>query len=195
MFSVDHMFRKTLMTLRLLISDALWSKIEPVLRELKHAAGSPPKLSDRMFIEAVLYQARTGIPWRDLPDEFGDWNAVYHRFRRWEKRELWKRLWQRFQSIDDEQLKELFIDSTIVRAHQHAAGASKKTVDNKPRLWAALGADCPPSCTTRGLHRRTHRRIVRAEWGRASRRDGVRGGVGGGAGGTWGDGCGDGQGV
>ncbi len=131
------------MALRLLISDALWSKIEPVLRELKHAAGSPPKLSDRMFIEAVLYRARTGTPWRDLPDEFGDWNAVYHRFRRWEKRELWKRLWQRFQSIDDEQLKELFIDSTIVRAHRHAAGASKKTGDNKPRLWAALGAGQP----------------------------------------------------
>ena len=114
------------MALRLLISDAMWSKIEPVLRELKHAAGSPPKLSNRMFIEAVLYQARTGTPWRDLPDEFGDWNAVYHRFRRWEERELWKRLWQRFQSIGDEQLKELFIDSTIVRAHQHAAGASRK---------------------------------------------------------------------
>ena len=136
------------MALRLLISDALWSKIEPVLRELKHAAGSPPKLSDRMFIEAVLYQAHTGIPWRDLPDEFGDWNAVYHRFRRWEKRELWKRLWQRFQSIDDERLKELFIDSTIVRAHQHAAGASKK---NGGQQAQALGrpsqrpADCPLS--------------------------------------------------
>ena len=72
------------MALRLPISDALWSTIEPVLRELKHAAGSPPELSDRMFTEAVLYQARTGIPWRDLPDEFGDWNAVYHRFRRYE---------------------------------------------------------------------------------------------------------------
>ena len=114
------------MALRLLISDALWSKIEPVLRELKHAAGSPPALSDRMFIEAVLYQARTGTPWRDLPDEFGNWNAVYHRFRRWEKRDLWKRLWQRFQTLDDERLGTLFIDSTIVRAHQHAAGASKK---------------------------------------------------------------------
>ena len=181
------------MALRLLISDALWSKIEPVLREFKHAAGSPPKLSDRMFIEAVLYQARTGIAWRDLPDEFGDWNAVYHRFRRWEKRELWKRLWQRFQSIDDERLKELFIDSTIVRAHQHAAGASKKRWTTSPGSGPLSGWFVHQAA--RGLHRRTHRRIVRAEWGRASRRDGIRGGVGGGAGGAWGDGCGDGQGV
>ena len=135
------------MALRLLISDALWSRIEPVLREFKHAAGSPPRLSDRMFIEAVLYQARTGTPWRDLPGEFGNWNAAYHRFRRWEKRGLWKQLWQRFQTLDDEQLHDLFIDSTIVRAHQHAAGAPKKTVDNRPRLWAALGVDSPPSCT------------------------------------------------
>ena len=136
------------MALRLLISDALWSKIEPVLQELKHAAGSPPALSDRMFIEAVLYQARTGTPWRDLPDEFGNWNAVYHRFRRWEKRDLWKRLWQRFQTLDDERLGALFIDPTIVRAHQHAAGASK---DTRPRLWVALGVGSPPRCTRPAL--------------------------------------------
>ena len=142
------------MALRLLISDALWATIEPVLRELKHAAGSLPRLSDRMFIEAVLYQARTGTPWRDLPGEFGNWNAVYHRFRRWEKGGLWERLWQRFQTLDDEQLHELFIDSTIVRAHQHAVGASKK---NGGQQAQALGrpsqrpVDCPPSCTRPAL--------------------------------------------
>ena len=114
------------MALRLLIPDAVWSTLEPLLRESKHAAGAPPRLSDRMVIEAVLYQARTGTPWRDLPNEFGHWNAVYQRFRRWEKRHLWARLWQQIQQIDDEPLKEVFIDSTIVRAHQHAAGAVKK---------------------------------------------------------------------
>ena len=68
------------MALRLLITDAVWSTLEPLLRESKHAAGAPPRLSDRMFIEAVLYQARTGTPWRDLPDEFGHWNAVISGF-------------------------------------------------------------------------------------------------------------------
>jgi transposase len=134
------------MALRLVISDAVWAELEPVVRALKHYAGSPPQLSDRMFIEAVLYQARTGIPWRDLPDDFGNWDAVYNRFRRWEARQLWKRLWQHMQHTGCQLAKQVFIDSTIMRAHQHAAGARKKTVVNKPRLWAALGADCPPSC-------------------------------------------------
>ena len=104
--------------------------------ESKHAAGAPPRLSDRIFIEAVLYQARTGTPRRDLPDEFGHWNAVYQRFRRWEKRHLRARLWQQRQQADDEPLKEVFIDSTIVRAHQHAAGAVKKNGGQEVR---ALG--------------------------------------------------------
>ena len=134
------------MALRLLIPDAVCSTLEPLLRESKHAAGAPPRLSDRMFIEAVLYQARTGTPWRDLPDEFGHWNAVYQRFRRWEKRHLRARLWQQIQQGDDEALKEVFIDSTIVRAHQYAAGA-EKTAARRPRLPAAPGVGSPPGCT------------------------------------------------
>jgi transposase len=134
------------MALRLVITDAVWAEMEPVLRAIKHYAGSPPQLSDRLFIEAVLYQARTGIPWRDLPADFGNWDAVYNRFRRWEARNLWKRLWQHMQHNGCELAKPVFIDSTIMRAHQHAAGARKKTVGKTPRLWAALGADFPPNC-------------------------------------------------
>ena len=103
-----------------------------------------------MFIEAVLYQARTGTPWRDLPDEFGHWNGVYHRFRRWEKGGLWERLWHRFQHIDDDPLSELFIDSTVVRAHQHATGASKK------KRWATSPGSGPPFATTGGFSTKLH---------------------------------------
>ena len=131
------------MAIRLVITDAVWADLEPVLRTLKHYAGSPPQLSDRMFIEAVLYQARTGIPWRDLPDDFGHWDAVYHRFRRWEARHIWKNLWQHVQQHGCELAHQVFIDSTVMRAHQHAVGARKKPVAKKPRLWAALGADFP----------------------------------------------------
>ena len=134
------------MAIRLVLTDAVWAEIEPALRAIKHYAGSPPRLSDRMFIEAVLYQARTGIPWRDLPDDFGNWDAVYNRFRRWEARDMWKKLWHHLHQHSCELATQVFIDSTIMRAHPHAAGAQKKTVGKRPRLLAALGGDFPPSC-------------------------------------------------
>jgi transposase len=61
---------------RLILSDAAWQEIATILARVKHKAGSPPKQSDRMFLEAVLYVARTGVPWRDLPEGFGQWDAV-----------------------------------------------------------------------------------------------------------------------
>jgi transposase len=131
---------------RLILSDTAWQEIAIILARVKHKAGSPPKQSDRMFLEAVLYVARTGIPWRDLPEEFGHWDAVYNRFRRWAKRRVWQQLWQHLQSEEFTVAKHIFIDSTIVRAHQHAAGALKKTADRPHRLWAVLaGAFLPKS--------------------------------------------------
>jgi transposase len=114
------------MSVRLLLTDKAWTEIAPVLATLKSRAGSPPVLSDRLFIEAVLYRARTGLPWRDLPQDFGRWDAVYNRFRRWEARGVWRRLWEHLQTEDGPMTGHIFIDATIVRAHQHAAGALKK---------------------------------------------------------------------
>jgi putative transposase len=133
------------MAVRLLLTDAAWAEIEPRLTAMKHQAGSPPELSDRLFIEAVLYVARTGLPWRDLPREFGPWDAVYHRFRRWEARGIWRQLWERLHRDGCHVAQHLFIDRTIVRAHQHAAGARKKMAAKRHRLWAALGVDFPPN--------------------------------------------------
>jgi putative transposase len=118
--------RGNLRSVRLLLTDAAWAEIAPILTAMKSRAGSPPVLSDRMFIEAVLYLARTGTPWRDLPEAFGHWDAVYNRFRRWERRGLWRPLWERLQTDACPLTRQLFIDATIVRAHQHAAGALKK---------------------------------------------------------------------
>jgi transposase len=132
------------MSVRLLLTDEAWAEIAPILATLKSRAGSPPALSDRMFIEAVLYLARTGTPWRDLPAEFGHWDAVYNRFRRWEARGIGRQLWERLQAADCHVALHLFIDATIVRAHQQAAGALKKTVGKPHRLWGALGAACRP---------------------------------------------------
>ena len=111
------------MSVRLLLTEAAWAEIAPSLTALKSRAGSPPVLSARMCIETVLYLARTGTPWRDLPEAFGHWDAGYNRFRRWERRGLWRQLWERLQTDASPQPRHLFIDATLVRAHQHAAGA------------------------------------------------------------------------
>ena len=79
---------------------------------------------NRLFVEAVLWVARTGAPWRDLPPALGSWHNVFTRYSRWSKKGVWQRLIEAI--IDDPDLEALLIDSTIVRAHQHAAGAQKK---------------------------------------------------------------------
>lgn len=81
--------------------------------------------NNRLFVESVLWIARTGAPWRDLPSEFGLWNSAYQRFSRWSRQGIWHRVFA--QLAGDADFEEVFVDSTIVRAHQHAAGAAKKT--------------------------------------------------------------------
>ena len=138
---------------RKMISDELWEVLQPAVESSKHSrAGAPGKISDRDFLEALLYLNRVGCPWRDLPPELGPWITVYMRFRRWEERGVWQRLWQGLQAGRFAQARQLFMDSTTVRAHQHAEGAPKKTASI--RLWAALvegGAPksmLPPSTKT-----------------------------------------------
>ena len=86
---------------------------------------------NRMFVEGVLWIVRTGSPWRDLPDVFGDWNSVFRRFSRWSRKGVW---WRIFEAMsDDTDFEYLIVDSTIVRAHQHAAGAKKGGLTIGPR--------------------------------------------------------------
>lgn len=83
--------------------------------------------SNRLFVEAVLWIARTGSPWRDLPPEFGLWNSVDQRFARWSRTGVWQRVFTQLAQNAD--FEKVFIDSTLIRAHQHAAGAPKKSGD------------------------------------------------------------------
>src|SRR5262252_7907355 len=136
--------RGNLMAVRLLLTEEAWAEIAPFLTAIQSPAGRPPGLRDRLCIEAVLYLARTGTPWRDLPEAFGHWDAVSNRFRRWERRGLWRQLWERLQTDTCPRTRQLCSDATIVRAHQHAAGALKKTEATPHRLWAALGVAGPP---------------------------------------------------
>jgi putative transposase len=77
-------------------------------------------INDRKFVEAVLWWRRTGVPWRDLPSDFGPWKTVFNRFDRWAKTGKWERLFLALQTDRDDEWHSL--DSTINRAHQHAAG-------------------------------------------------------------------------
>jgi transposase len=77
------------------------------------------------IVEAVLYRFRTGCPWRDLPERFGYWKAVHQRFGRWAKSGVFERIFKLLASDHDNEY--MMIDATIVRAHQHSAGARKKT--------------------------------------------------------------------
>jgi transposase len=84
---------------------------------------------NRLFVEAVLWIARTGSPWRDLPKLFGPWNSSYKRFARWSDRGVWQRVFTEL--AKDADFEEVYLDSTIVRAHQHAAGAPKKRANKR----------------------------------------------------------------
>jgi putative transposase len=127
-----------------MLTDELWTVMGPLVEQAKqYTCGQPPQLPERMFFEAVLYINRTGIPWRDLPGEFGSWDAVYNRFRRWVGSGSLAKL---FELLTDEpafeEVKRVLVDSTTVRAHRHAAGASKKGARRNKGL-AAAGAVLP----------------------------------------------------
>jgi transposase len=109
-------------TSRLLLSDRQWERIAPLIIGRPDQKGSTGR-NNRMFVEGVLWIVRTGAPWRDLPAPFGEWNSVFRRFSRWSKKGIWHRIFVAMS--DDPDFEYLIVDSTIVRAHQHAAGAQK----------------------------------------------------------------------
>ena len=108
---------------RLVLSDAAWERMAPLIIGRPDQKGSTGR-DNRMFVEGVLWIVRTGSPWRDLPAEFGLWNSVYTRFARWSNNGVWERVFAKL--AKDADFEEVFLDSTIVRAHRHSAGAAKK---------------------------------------------------------------------
>jgi transposase len=105
------------------ISDADCGRIKDLLPGRPGQHGGVAR-DNRLFVDAVLWIAKTGAPWRDLPERFGPWNGVWKRFDRWAKKGVWQRV---FEALQDPDLEWLILDSTVIRAHQHAAGAEKKT--------------------------------------------------------------------
>lgn len=117
------------MTRRYALRDDQWARIKDLLPGREGHVGVTAK-DNRLFVEAVLYRYRAGIPWRDVPERFGPWKAVHTRFTRWAASGVWERLFKHL--AEDADNEYAMIDSTIVRAHQHSAGAQKKPGKTKP---------------------------------------------------------------
>ena len=113
---------------RLNLRDDQWERIEHLLPGKPSDPGQSGA-DNRLFVEAILWLARAGAPWRDLPEKFGKWNSVYQRFARWQKREVWTEVFEEL--AKDADFEEVFIDSSVIRVHQHGAGAAKKTVPKR----------------------------------------------------------------
>ena len=113
------------MTRRYGLRDDQWERIKGLLPGREDTVGVTAG-DNRLFVEAVLYRYRAGIPWRDLPERFGDWKNVHRRHSRWSASGVWENLFKALAVDADNEY--VMIDSTIVRAHQHAAGARKKGV-------------------------------------------------------------------
>ena len=112
---------KKAMTRKVLREDQ-WDRVKDLLPGKATDRGVTAK-NNRLFLEAVLWIARTGSPWRDLPEEFGHWHRVYVRYNRWSKKGVWEKIFEALSA--DKDMEFLMVDGSIARVHQH--GAPKKT--------------------------------------------------------------------
>jgi transposase len=109
------------------LTDEAWAKIAAVFpKRTRPAAG-------RQFLEACFFKARTGIPWRDLPERFGPWTTIYTRFERWSRRGFFAAIANVLQEEVGMDLSEASLDSTSVKLHASAHGVSKKTLRPQPK--------------------------------------------------------------
>ncbi len=112
------------------IHDEQWEIIKGVLPAERKKQGGRPAKDNRTMLNAMLWIARTGAPWRDLPEYYGSWKSVYTRFRRWQMAGVWDQILEHV-SIEPD-FENVMIDATVVRVHQHGAGA--KGGSNSRRL-------------------------------------------------------------
>ena len=117
------------------LTDEQYARIEGLLDGKAGDVGRTA-LNHRAFVNPVLWIARSGAPWRDLPERFGNWNSVYRRFRRWAVKGRWQQIFEQIQQPD---LDWTMIDSSVIRAHQSAAGTKKTPSQPKPSADRAAG--------------------------------------------------------
>ena len=102
------------------LSEAEWRLIEPLLPDKPRGVA---RVDDRRVINGIFYVLRTGSPWRDLPERYGPYTTVYNRYNRWAKAGVWLRIFEALAARSPQSMQ--LLDSSIIRAHQHAAGAKK----------------------------------------------------------------------
>jgi transposase len=123
------------------LSDRQWTRLRPLLPPQKPRTGRPAN-DHRTVLNGILWLLRTGSPWRALPERYGSWKTASSRFYRWRRAGVWDRILSELQRRADVEgrldWRLHFVDSTVVRAHQHAAGAKGGT--RVPRPWGAAEA-------------------------------------------------------
>lgn len=121
------------------LTDDQWNRIKDLLPGKE---GDPGRTAadNRLFVDAVLFVARTGIPWRDLPERFGKWNSVWKRFDRWCQRGVWEAL---AEQLGEPDLAELQLDSTSIKVHIAAVGGRRRA-DEKKRTPTTAAASAGP---------------------------------------------------
>ena len=128
------------------LTDKQWARLARVLPP--HKSGPQSARGDRLFIEAVLYRAKTGLPWRDLPERFGPWKSVYNRFSNWARQGHWASVFRELQvEVDD---TGSIVDASVVRAHQDASGGKG---GSNTMLWDTLEEVFRPSSTPSSTRR------------------------------------------
>jgi putative transposase len=129
------------------LTDAQWARLLPFLP--RQRTGPKALRGDRLFVEAVIFRAKTGLQWRDLPERFGPWKSVYNRFANWARKGHWATIFRELQLEVDE--TGSIVDGSVVRAHQDASGGKG---GSNPMLWAVLEEvfqqSSTPSSTRKG---------------------------------------------
>lgn len=147
-------------TRRFDLTDAQWARLEPLLpKPIK--SGRRSAYSKRQLIDGIRWRVRVGSPWRDVPECYGTWQAVYGLFRRWQRAGVWQQIVTRLQSRADAAgliTWDVSVDSTIARAHQHAAGARRQPDLQKepPAVDRTEPADHALGRSRGGLTTKTH---------------------------------------
>jgi transposase len=129
------------------LTDEEWARIQPLLPPQKPRVGRPNK-EHRPILNGILWVLRMGAPWQDMPRQYGKWRTVASRFYRWTASGVWQRVHAALQAQEEAagqfDWQVHFVDGSVIRAHQHAAGAKGGLLN--PKRSGAVGAASPPSC-------------------------------------------------